>query len=79
MLDDGLGKLPEHTIHVSALAGPHALQEADVAPVTGDQEGQVRVLLHRLHWNGWRGQKNYQMQSNNKKVGALSTWRNRQW
>lgn len=56
ILDDGLGKLPEHTIHVGALTWPQALKEANMAPMTGDQQGQVRVLLHCLHWNGWIGE-----------------------
>lgn len=57
VLDDGLSKLPEHTIHVGALTWPQALKEANMASVTGNQQGQVRVLLHRLHWNGWREEK----------------------
>lgn len=57
LFNDRLGKLLEDPIHVGALAGPHALQEADVAAVTGDEEGQVGILLHSLHWNRFRGDK----------------------
>lgn len=55
LLDDGLGKLLEDSVHVGALSGPQALQEANVAAVAGDEQGQVGILLHGLHWNGCKG------------------------
>lgn len=54
-LYDGLGKLLKHTVHVSALSRPKALQEANVAPVTCDEKGHVGVLLRGFHWNGMGG------------------------
>lgn len=39
LLNKGLGKLPEHTVHVGGVTGPQSFKEADVAPVRGDQEG----------------------------------------
>lgn len=52
VLDDGLSKLPEDSVHVGASARPQALQEANMAAMTCDQKSQVWVLLHCLHWNG---------------------------
>lgn len=56
LFNDRLGKLLEDPIHVGALARPHPLQEADVATVTGDEEGQVGIPLHSFHRNCCRGQ-----------------------
>lgn len=55
LFKDGLGELLEHSVHVSALPRPQALQEADVAAVARDEQRQVGILLHCLHWNGCRG------------------------
>lgn len=57
MLYDSLGKLLEDTVHISALSRPQTLQEANMAAMTGDEKGQVRIPLHSLHWNGWGGGK----------------------
>lgn len=54
LFEDRLGKLPVDSVHVRALPRPQALQETDVAAVTGNEHGQVGILLHRLHWNGCR-------------------------
>lgn len=54
MLDDRLSKLLEDSVHVRALSRPQALEETDMAAVTGDEQGQVGILLHRLHGNGWK-------------------------
>lgn len=50
--NDGLCKLLEDSVHISALSWPQTLQEANVASMAGYKQGQVRVLLHCLHWNG---------------------------
>lgn len=57
LFDDRLDKLLEDAVHVSPLSRPQALEETDVASVTGDEKGQVGILLHSLHWNGCRQNK----------------------
>lgn len=55
LFKDGLGELLEHSVHVGALPRPQPLQEADVATVTRDEQRQVGILLHHLHWDGCGG------------------------
>lgn len=55
LLKDGLGELLEHSVHISALSRPQPLQEANVAAVACDEQRQVGILLHRLHWDGCGG------------------------
>lgn len=57
LFKDGLCELLEHSVHVGALPRPQTLQEADVAAVTCDEQCQVGILLHHLHWNGCEGRK----------------------
>ena len=52
MFNDGLSKLLEDSVHVRALSRPQALEETNMAAMTGDEQGQVGILLHCLHWNG---------------------------
>lgn len=59
MFDDCFSELLEDSVHVSALPRPQTLQEANMAAVTGNEHGQVRILFHCLHWNGCRGKKKY--------------------
>lgn len=49
--NDRLCKLLKDSVHVSALSWPQTLQEANMAAVTGNEQGQVRILLYCLHWN----------------------------
>lgn len=56
LFKDGLGELLEHSVHVGALPRPQPLQEADVAAVARDEQRQVGILLHRLHWDGCGGE-----------------------
>ena len=51
-LDDRLSKLLEDSVHVGAPSRPQALQETNMAAVAGNEQGQVGILLHCLHWNG---------------------------
>lgn len=55
LLEDGLGELLEHSVHISALSWPQALQEANVAAMACDEQRQVGILLHHLHWDGCGG------------------------
>lgn len=55
LFKDSLGELLEHSVHVGALPRPQPLQEADVAAVTRDEQRQVGILLHHLHWDGCGG------------------------
>lgn len=55
VLKHSTGELAKHSVHVGALPWPQTLQEANVAAVTGDEQGHIGVLLHRLHRKGWRG------------------------
>lgn len=57
MFNDCLSKLLKDSVHVCALSRPQALKETNMAAVTGDEHGQVRILLHRLHWDGCKGNK----------------------
>lgn len=52
LFNDRLGKLLENSVHVSALSRPQALKETNMAAITGNDHGQVGILLHRLHRNG---------------------------
>lgn len=52
LLDDGAGELAEDAVHVGAPPWPHALQEANMAAVAGNEHGQVGVLLYCLHRDG---------------------------
>lgn len=54
LFKDRLCKLLEDSVHISAMARPQTLQETNMAAVTGDEQGQVGVLLHCLHWNGFK-------------------------
>lgn len=57
VLKHGTGELAKDSVHVGALPWPQTLQEADVAAVTGDEQGHIGVLLHRLHRKGMIGGK----------------------
>lgn len=48
MLEDGLGVLMEEAAHVAVLPGEQAFQEADVAPLGCDEQGDVGRLLDSL-------------------------------
>lgn len=54
LFKDRLCKLLEDSVHISAMTRPQTLQETNMAAVTGDEQGQVGVLLHCLHWNGFK-------------------------
>lgn len=59
MFNDRLNELLEDSVHVRALSRPQALKETNMATVTGDEQGQVGILLDRLHWNGCKGYKGF--------------------
>lgn len=54
LFKDRLRKLLEDSVHISALSRPQTLQETNMAAVTGDEQGKVGILLHCLHWNGFK-------------------------
>lgn len=55
LFNDCLSKLLEDSVHVCALSRPQALKKTNMATVTGNEQGKVRILLHCLHWNGCKG------------------------
>lgn len=61
LFDDCFSELLEDPVHVSALPRPQALEEANMAAVTRNKQGQVGILLHCLHWNGCKGDKAFQL------------------
>jgi hypothetical protein len=54
MLNHGLHKLLEDTIHVGALPWPDSLQKTNVASMRSEDQSDVRVLLSSFYWNSLR-------------------------
>lgn len=54
MLDHGLHKLLEDSIHVSTLPGPDSLQKTNMASVRSKDQSHIRVLLSSFYWDSLR-------------------------
>lgn len=73
MLDHGLHKLLEDSIHVSALPRPDSLQKTNMASIRSKDQSDIRVLLSSFYWDSLRNQSS--------KMGVLvvKRWERERW
>lgn len=57
MLNHGLYKLLEDSIHVGGLPWPDSLQKTNMASIRSKNQSNIRVLLSSFYWNSLREKK----------------------
>lgn len=55
VLNHGLHKLLEDSIHISRLSWPDTLQKTNVASIRSKDQSNIRILLSSFYWNSMTG------------------------